>query len=73
MRITSAPAASPAHGQPAGAVAEQLHQHNAVRGVGVGVEAVDRLGSDLSGGVETDRFIRAGHVVFAGFWHGDDI
>ncbi len=62
-----------AHGQPAGAVAKQLHQHNAVRGIGVGVEAVDRLGGNLAGGVEADRFIRTGHVVFAGFWHGDDI
>ena len=62
-----------AHGQPAGAVAEQLHQHNAMRGVGVGVQAVDRLGGDFAGGVKTDRFVGKGHIVFAGFWHGDNI
>jgi len=44
-----------------------------VRGVGIGVQPVDCLGGDLAGSVETDGFIRAGDVVFAGLWNGDYI
>ena len=57
---------------PAGVPPHHLHDHHAVVRLGRRVEAVDRIGGDLHGGVEAEGHVRAGEVVVDRLRHADD-
>ena len=50
-------------GDPAGVAAHHLDHDHAVVRLGGGVQAVDRVGGDLHGGLEAEREVGAGEVV----------
>ena len=57
---------------PACASAHDLDDHDAVVGLGGGVQPVDRFRADMHGGVESDRNVRAGDVVVDRLRDADD-
>src|SRR5699024_831656 len=60
-------------GQPAGLVAHDLDAHDPAVAAGGGVDAVDDLGRDLDGGVETKGDVGAVDVVVDGLGQADDV
>ena len=61
-----------AQGQPAGVVAHDLDDDDAVVTVGRGVKTVDSFGGDAEGGVETEGAFDERDVVVDGFGYGND-
>ena len=61
------------HGDPAGVAAHDLADDHAVVRLGGGVQAVDRVGGDLHGGLEAERVVGAGEVVVDRLRHADDV
>ena len=56
---------------PAGVAAHHLDHHHPVVRLGGGVEAVDRLGRDLEGGVEAEGDVGGGEVVVDRLRHAE--
>ncbi len=59
-------------GDPAGVAAHHLDDHHAVVRLRGGVQAVDRVGHDLHGGLEAERDVGAAEVVVDRLRHADD-
>ena len=57
---------------PAGVAAHDLEHHDALVAGGGGVEAVERVGDALHGGVEAERGGRGGKIIVDGLRHADD-
>ena len=64
MRMTSAPPGDAAvQREEARVAAHDLHHHDAIMGLGGGVQPVDGLGADGARGVEAEGLVRAGQIV----------
>ena len=60
-------------GQPAGLVAHDLHDEDPVVGGGGGMDAVNDIGGDLNGALETEGGVGAPKVVVDGLGQADDV